>query len=127
MIRNKTLTAWTDGWFDRVPPRKQNLVLFLCTPAAERLLPDIHAYRRAIVAGLRYQYVRHIGSERFGAVITTLLETGPEARDLWGRHEIVLPPLDRAPRGCYWLQIVSAGRRWLRAGPGGLVSLSVPR
>ena len=91
MIRNKALTAWTDGWFDRVPPRKQNLVLFLFTPAAERLLPDIHAYRRAIVAGLRYQYVRHIGSERFGPVIRTLLETGPEARDLWGRHEIVLP------------------------------------
>ena len=72
-------------------PRKQNLVLFLFTPAAERLLPDIHAYRRAIVAGLRYQYVRHIGSERFASVIRTLLETGPEARDLWGRHEIVLP------------------------------------
>jgi transcriptional regulator with XRE-family HTH domain len=91
VIRNKALTAWTDGWFDRVPLRKQNLVLFLFAPAAERLLPDIHAYRRAIVAGLRYQYVRHIGSERFGAVIRTLLETGPEARDLWGRHEIVLP------------------------------------
>ena len=91
VIRNKALTAWTGGWFDRVPLRKQNLVLFLFTPAAERLLPDIHAYRRAIVAGLRYQYVRHIGSERFGAVIRTLLETGPEARDLWGRHEIVLP------------------------------------
>ena len=65
------------GRFNRVPPRKQNLVLFLFTPAAERLFPDIHPYRRAIVAALRYQYVRHIGSERFGAVITTLLETGP--------------------------------------------------
>ena len=89
MVRNKALTAWTGH--DRVPLRKQNLVLFLFTPAAEQLLPDIHAYRRAVVAGLRYQYVRHIGSGRFGAVITTLLETGPEARDLWGRHEIVLP------------------------------------
>ena len=91
VIRNKTLTAWTDGWFDRVPQRKQNLMLFLFTPAAERLLPDIHAYRRAVVAALRYQYIRHIGSERFGPVISTLLETGPEARDLWGRHEIALP------------------------------------
>ena len=91
MTRNKALTAWTDRSLNRVPPRKQNLVLFLFTPAAQQLLPDIHAYRRAVVAGLRYQYVRHIGSERFGAVITTLLETGPEARDLWGRHEIVLP------------------------------------
>ena len=53
MIRNEALTAWTDGWFDRVPLRKQNLVLFLFTPlvlflftpAAERLLPDIHARR----------------------------------------------------------------------------------
>ena len=91
VIRNKTLTAWTGGWFDRVPLRRQNLALFLFTSAAERLLPDIHAYRRAVVAGLRYQYVRHIGSERFGPVIRSLLETGPEARDLWGRHEIVLP------------------------------------
>ena len=91
LARNKALTAWTGGWFDRVPPRQQNLVLFLFTPAAERLLPDIHAYRRDVVAGLRYQYVRHIGSERFGAVIRMLLETGPEARDLWGQHEIVLP------------------------------------
>src|SRR6266700_4790993 len=39
VIRNKALTAWTGGWFDRVPLRKQNLVLFLFTPAAERLLP----------------------------------------------------------------------------------------
>jgi len=91
VLRSKALTAWTGGWFDRVPVRKQNLVLFLFTSAAERLLPDIHAYRRAVVAGLRYQYVRHIGSERFGAVIGALLETGPEARELWGRHEIVLP------------------------------------
>jgi transcriptional regulator with XRE-family HTH domain len=88
---NKPLTAWTDGWFDRVPPSEQNLALFLFTPIAARLLTDIHACRRAVVAGLRYQYVRHIGSERFGAVIRTLLETGPEARDLWERHEIVLP------------------------------------
>ena len=91
VIRNKALTRWTDGWFDRVPQRKQNLVLFLFTPEAERLLPDIHPYRRAIVAALRYQYVRHIGSERFGTVIRTLLETGPEARDLWARHEMPCP------------------------------------
>jgi hypothetical protein len=88
---NKALTAWTGGWVDQVAPGKQNLALFLFAPAAERLLPDIRAYRRAVVAGLRYQYVRHIGSERFRAVITALLETGPEARDLWGRHEIALP------------------------------------
>lgn len=91
MVSNKALSAWTGGWFDRVLPRRQNLALFLFTPLAERLLPEIRAYRRAVVAGLRYQYVRHIGSERFGMVIRMLLESGPEARDLWGRHEIVLP------------------------------------
>ena len=32
-----------------------------------------------------------LGPERFGAVIRTLLETGPEAGDLWRRHEIALP------------------------------------
>jgi transcriptional regulator with XRE-family HTH domain len=117
-IRNKALTAWTDGWFDRVPPRKQNLVLFLFTPEAERLLPDIHAYRRAIVAGLRYQYVRHIGSERFGAVIRTLLETGPEARDLWGRHEIVLPRRHSAIRVRHERGAVEASTLMTSLSPG---------
>jgi hypothetical protein len=116
VIRNKALTAWTDGWFDRVPLRKQNLVLFLFTPAAERLLPDIHAYRRAIIAGLRYQYVRHIGSERFGAVIRTLLETGPEAGDLWGR----LPP--RVLRGITQMPIPTAASPISLPGP---VSLGI--
>jgi transcriptional regulator with XRE-family HTH domain len=97
-VSNKALTAWTDGCLDRVLPHERNLAVFLFTPVAERLLPDIRAYRRAVVAGLRYQYVRHIGSERFNGVIRTLLETGPEARDLWGRHEIALPRRNSAIR-----------------------------
>lgn len=130
VICNKPLTAWTDGWFDRVPPHKQNLAVFLFTPAAERLLPDIRAYRRSVVAGLRYQYVRHIGSERFGAVIRTLLETGPEARDLWEQHEIVLPRRHSAIRVRHHRGTVEAStlmislspRRWLMAAwlPDGL-------
>jgi hypothetical protein len=105
-------------------------VLFLFTPAAERLLPDIHVYRRAIVAGLRYQYVRHIGSERFGPVIRTLLETGPEARDLWARHEIVLPRRhfairvrhDRGAVAASTLMTSLSPRTWLMAAwlPEGL-------
>jgi transcriptional regulator with XRE-family HTH domain len=130
VILNKALTAWTHGWFDRVPPHRQNLALFLFDDAAERLLPDIHACRRAVVAGLRYQYVRHIGSERFGAVIRMLLETGPEARDLWGRHEIVLPRRHSSVRVRNQRGAVQAGtlmislspRTWLMAAwlPEGL-------
>lgn len=130
MNGNKTLTAWTGGWFDQVAPRKQNLALFLFTPAAERLLPDIRAYRRAVVAGLRYQYVRHIGSEQFSAVIAALLETGAEARDLWGRHEICLPRRHSAIRVRHHRGTVEAGtlmislspRTWLMAAwlPGDL-------
>lgn len=91
MVRNRALTAWTGGWFDWVPRQKQNLVLFLFAPECERLLPDVHAERRAALAGLRYQYTRNIGSDRFAALIETLLETAPEARQLWERHEIELP------------------------------------
>lgn len=123
VVWNKALTAWTDGWFDRVLPRKQNLALFLFTPVAERLLPDIRAYRRAVVAGLRYQYVRHIGSERFGTVIRTLLETGPEARGLWDQHEVVLPRRHSAIRVRHYTGTIEAGtlmtslspRTWLMA------------
>jgi hypothetical protein len=64
VIRNKALTAWTDGWFDRVPPRKQNLVLFLFTPAAEAA-PDIRVppgYRRRLryrTSAISVRTVRH--------------------------------------------------------------------
>jgi hypothetical protein len=130
MNGNKALAAWTAGWFNQVPPRRRNLALWLFTPAAERLLPDVRACRRAVVAGLRYQYVRHIGSERFGAVIAALLETGPEARDLWSRHEIALPRRHSAIRVRHQRGAVEAGtlmislspRTWLMAAwlPEGL-------
>jgi transcriptional regulator with XRE-family HTH domain len=91
LIRNHALTAWTGGWFDSVPRREQNLVLFLFSPEAEHMLPDVHAHRRAILAALRYQYARHIGSDRFAELIGTILDTSPEARQFWQRHEIDLP------------------------------------
>jgi transcriptional regulator with XRE-family HTH domain len=88
---NNALTTWTGGWFDRALRSRQNLVLFLFSPEAEQMLPDVHAHRRAILAGLRYQYARNTGSDRFAALIRALMETGPEARALWERHEIELP------------------------------------
>ena len=91
MARNQALTALTSGWFDRVPRDQQNLVLFLFSPEGDRLLPEVHAHRQAAVAGLRYQYARNIASNRFAALIGALLDTGPEARDLWERHEIAMP------------------------------------
>lgn len=91
MARNQALTALTGGWFDQVPRDQQNLVLFLFSPAGDRLLPEVRAHRRAAVAGLRYQYARNIASNRFAALIGALLETGPEARSLWERHEIDMP------------------------------------
>ena len=91
MARNQALTALTRGWFDQVPRDQQNLVLFLFSPEGDRLLPEVHAHRQAAVAGLRYQYARNIASNRFAALIGALLDTGPEARDLWERHEIAMP------------------------------------
>jgi transcriptional regulator with XRE-family HTH domain len=101
MARNQALTAWTGGWFDGVPRREQNLVLFLFSPQAEQMLPGVHAHRRAILAGLRYQYIRHIGSDRFAGLIATLLEISPEARKLWQQHEIDLPPRQSTTRMRY--------------------------
>ena len=91
MARNQAAAAWTGGWFDRYPREQQNLVLFLFSAEGERLLPGVHQHRRAAVAGLRYQYARNIGSDRFAALIGKLLETGPEARRLWERHDIEIP------------------------------------
>jgi transcriptional regulator with XRE-family HTH domain len=91
VVRNHALTTWTGGWFDWVPRRKQNLVLFVFSPEAERVVLDVHAHRRAIIAGLRYQYIRNIGNDRFAELIQMILETGPEARELWERHEVELP------------------------------------
>jgi transcriptional regulator with XRE-family HTH domain len=51
MARNQALTALTGGWFDQVPRDQQNLVLFLFSPEGDRLLPEVHAHRRAAAAG----------------------------------------------------------------------------
>jgi hypothetical protein len=91
MARNQALTALTGGLVRKVPRDQQNLVLFLFSPEGDRLLPEVHAHRQAAVAGLRYQYARNIASNRFAALISVLLDTGLEARDLWEHHEITLP------------------------------------
>lgn len=52
---------------------------------------DVHALWRLSVAGLRYQYVRDLGSARFAAVEHQLLDTGPEARELWDGYTSAFP------------------------------------
>jgi hypothetical protein len=47
--------------------------------------------RQAALAGLRYQYARNIASPRFADLADRLLATGPEARDLWKRHDLDIP------------------------------------
>ena len=65
--------------------------MLLFQPQWEPLSPDIHDLRETAVAGLRYQYVRNLGSDRFDGLVGKLLETGPEARDLWDRYVIGFP------------------------------------
>jgi hypothetical protein len=69
-----------------------------------------------------------IASNRFAALISALLDTGPEARDLWERHEIALPQRQcstwvRHPsRGLIetrTLMILLSTRTWGIGGPHG--------
>jgi transcriptional regulator with XRE-family HTH domain len=91
LARNPTMTSWIGEYCDRVPPDQQNLILYLFSPQAGRLLADVDADRQAAVAGLRYQYARNIASPRFAALVARFLATGPEARKLWERHDIEIP------------------------------------
>ncbi len=89
---NEAMSAWADGWPGQMPPGQRNLVLYVFSDDCEALLLDVHAARRAIIAGLRYQYARNVASDRFADVVARLQATGPEARELWDRHEIAIPP-----------------------------------
>jgi transcriptional regulator with XRE-family HTH domain len=91
LVRNATMTHWVGGYFDRVPPDQQNLILYLFSPEARRVLADVDGDRQAAVAGLRYQYARNVASPRFAVLVDRLLATGPEARNLWKRHDVEIP------------------------------------
>jgi hypothetical protein len=90
--------AWAGGWYDRVPPEQQNMILYLFSEHSEELLPDVHVLRRFSVAILRYQYTRNISSPRFADLVSRLLATGNEAVELWKRHEVEIPPHEYAVR-----------------------------
>ena len=92
IARNEAMSAWLADWLDQAPAGQPNLVLYLFSDDCAALLPDVHATRRAIIAGLRYQYARNVASDRFAALVARLQATGPEARELWDRHEIAIPP-----------------------------------
>jgi MmyB-like transcription regulator ligand binding domain/Helix-turn-helix domain len=91
-FRNPAMSAWAGGWYDRVPPEQQNLVLYLFSEHGADLLPDVHVHRRFSIAVLRYQYTRNISSPRFADLVSRLLATGDEAAELWERHEVEFPP-----------------------------------
>lgn len=91
LARNAAMTHWVGEFLDRVPPDQQNLILYLFTPEAGKVLADVDSDRRAAVAGLRYQYARNVGSPRFAVLVDRLLATGPEARRLWKRHDLDIP------------------------------------
>ena len=97
-FRNPAMSAWAGGWYDHVPPEQQNLVLYLFSGHSEDLLPDVHAHRRFSLAVLRYQYTRNISSPRFADLVARLLAAGPEAAELWERHEVEIPPHEYSVR-----------------------------
>ena len=85
---NAALAEWTGGWSEQAPAEERNMILLVFRPEWAAVLPDIHDLRRAAVGAVRYQYVRSLGSDRFTGLVTRLLETGPEARELWDRYAI---------------------------------------
>src|SRR5258705_4327718 len=91
LVRNSAMTQGVGNYFDRVPPDQQNLILFLFSPEARHILTDVDGARRAAVAGLRYQYARNVASPRFAVLVDRLLATGPEAGDMWKRHDVEIP------------------------------------
>ncbi len=105
LARNAAMTHWVGEHVDRVPPDQQNLILFLFSPQAGQVLADVDGDRQAAMAGLRYQYARNVASPRFAVLIDRLLATGPEARDLWKRHDLEIP------RKLYRLRIRGGGGR----------------
>jgi transcriptional regulator with XRE-family HTH domain len=87
---------------------EENLVLYLFGERAEEILYDVHGVRRAALAALRYQYIRNIASQRFAGLIGRLLDTGPEARQLWDRGDIAIPPKMTSVRlrsGACWTEV----------------------
>lgn len=89
---NEAMGAWAGRWPGPAPGGQPNLALCVFSDDWEALLPDIRAVRRAVIAGLRYQYARNVASDRFAAIVARLQATGPEARQMWERHEIAIPP-----------------------------------
>jgi len=114
---NDAMTAWAGGWPGEAPDGFPNLALYLFSDRGEERLADIRAARRAIVAGLRYQYARNVASDRFAALVDRLRETGPEARELWDRHEIAIPPRE------YRLRLRHPGHGVIEA-PGAALRIS---
>jgi transcriptional regulator with XRE-family HTH domain len=88
---NTALARATGGWSEQAPAEERNIILLLFQQQWELILPEIHDLREVAVAGLRYQYVRNLGSGRFDGLVARLLETGPEARGLWDRYVIGFP------------------------------------
>lgn len=88
---NASLSAWSDGWYDRADPPARNMILYLFSGEATRWLPDIEILRRYSLAALRYQWDRNLASPRAAELVGRLL-TVPEAARMWKLHELAIPP-----------------------------------
>lgn len=91
LASNTALAAWTANWSERAPLEEKNVILLLFSPECELLLPEVHTLRQLAVAALRYQYLRNLGSDKFAAVVERLLDSGPEARELWHSNTVDFP------------------------------------
>jgi transcriptional regulator with XRE-family HTH domain len=98
---NRAVTEWFGECSDIAVAGKANVVLYLFTPEAEQRVINLGGERRAAVAGLRYQYARHLANPRFDAVVARLLAASAEARALWQEYALAAPPLVHRHQICH--------------------------
>lgn len=87
---NEALDSWCGGWYSSVGPDQRNMVLYLFSPHAETILPDVQGLRRQTVAAVRYQYTRNLASPQ-AAELVRRLQSSPAAAELWAQHELAIP------------------------------------
>lgn len=81
-------TIWVD-WLER-PAADRNLLLWMfAAPEARSIFVEWEKEAAAQLGRFRAAAARHLGDPSFTALIDRLLATGPEARAMWKRHDVV--------------------------------------
>jgi transcriptional regulator with XRE-family HTH domain len=71
------------------PSGKRNQIwLMFMDPARRELMADWEQAARRMVARFRADYAAHVGDPHFDNLVDRLLDSSPEFREWWSRHEV---------------------------------------